>query len=81
MYADPPALTHDQHAVTARAACQRIGLADCIHYAPRWRERADALYAYANSTGLPWWRGDGGIGLLPDGRMAIVGDVVCIVEA
>jgi hypothetical protein len=63
----------------ARAHCRSAGLAGCIHHAPNWRERADALYAYANESGLPWLPCVV-VGLLPDGRMATVGELVCVFE-
>jgi hypothetical protein len=72
--------TFDEHAVKSRTNCRAWGLADCIHYAPDWQKRADALYAFANSTGVPWWDGDGAVGLLEDGRMALVNGIVGIVE-
>jgi hypothetical protein len=82
---DPVALTYDQHAQLARATARSHGLADCIHYAPDWCRRANALYAYANEVvyrvqGAAWWEGDGTIGILPDGRMVVVGALVFIVE-
>ena len=62
-------LTFDQHAAWARSNVRAEGFHDCIHYAPNWRGRADALYREANALGLiP----SGGPGLLPDGRMAIL---------
>lgn len=71
-------LTFEQHANQARASCRRYGLADCIHYAPDWQRRADALCAVANAAyaeapdqNARWWK-DSTIGLLPDGRMALV---------
>jgi hypothetical protein len=62
-------LTFEQHATQARALVRAEGFHDCIHYAPNWRGRADALYAEANALGfVPY----GGPGLLSDGRMAIL---------
>lgn len=68
-------LTYEQHAAKARAAARAAGAADCIHYAPNWSQRADALYAIANASGLPWWaNGGGGPCLIEDGRMVLVCD-------
>jgi hypothetical protein len=68
-------LTYEQHAAQARASARAIGLHDCIHYAPNWSKRADALYAIANESGLAWWENKGGNPyLLPDGRMVVVSD-------
>lgn len=85
----PRELTHDEHAVVAREQVRRRGLADCIHYAPDWQRRSDALTAAANAIdsdqrqrdpeGVPWWRGCV-VGLLPDGRMVVTGDIVSVVE-
>lgn len=65
-------MTYDQHATQARQHARTYGLVDGIHYADNWRRRIDALYAEINATGLSWWI-DSAIGMLPDGRMAIVG--------
>ena len=64
-------LTFDQHATQARALSRAEGFADCIHYAPNWRGRVDALYAEANALGFV----PGNPGLLSDGRMAILAGV------
>jgi hypothetical protein len=72
-------LTFEQHANMSRERCRARGLADCIHYAPDWQRRADALFASANATGAPWWDG-AVVGLLHDGRMAVVGVTVGVAE-
>lgn len=64
----------------ARHAVRKLGLADCIHFAPDWRPRADALYEECNSLGLRHWEGDSAIGLLADGRMAYVWGACGIAE-
>jgi hypothetical protein len=77
-------LTYEQHAAQARARLAPLGL-DCIHYAPNWSTRADALYALANASGVSWWRTldgrpDGNPGILPDGRMVVASEIVWFVE-
>lgn len=73
-------MSFEEHAAKSRANCKAWGLADCIHYAPDWQGRADRLYKYANSTGVQWWDGPGTVGLLHDGRMALISNIVCIFE-
>jgi hypothetical protein len=68
-----------QHAAKSRARARARGLADCIHYAPNACMRADALYAAANASVLPWWNG-ALVGLLSDGRMVLTSDVVSFFE-
>ena len=63
-------MTTEQHAARARAAAKAVGCADCIHYAPNWQRRADALYAAANEAGIS----AGSPYLLADGRMVVVCD-------
>jgi hypothetical protein len=59
-------MTYAEHAAFARRHATERGLADCIHYAPNWDRRADALYAIVNAVGhVPGMT----LGLLPDGRM------------
>lgn len=67
-------MTYAEHAARARACARAAGMVDCIHYAPDWRSRVDALYEALNATGAPWWdsRHDCVIGILADGRMAVV---------
>ena len=73
--------SYAESASNARRLCRDRGLADCIHYAPNWRGRADSLYRTANASGLPWWRDHGaGPGLLADGRMVLDSDVACWFE-
>lgn len=74
-------MTVAEHAARARRLCVARGLAAEIHYAPRATARADALYRIADATGLKWWRGgDELVGLLADGRMALVTEVVSVFE-
>lgn len=69
------------HAAQARQRCRSAGLADCIHYAENAARRADALYALANASGLPWYDyRESGPGLLTDGRMALISPVACWFE-
>lgn len=58
-------MTFEQHAAQSRQSAKRHGLADCIHYAPEWQPRIDALYREANASGLRWWEGVGCIGHAP----------------
>jgi hypothetical protein len=59
------------HANYSRQRAQSFGLADCIHFAPQWQRRLDALYRELHAmAGQVWWLG--AIGLLSDGRIAIV---------
>lgn len=69
-------LSFEAHAASARAACRADGMSDCIHYAPEWRGRADALYARLNELGdIPE-----SVGLLADGRMVAVGRTCGVFE-
>ena len=63
-------LTVEQHASKARIAARAAGCADCIHYAPNWARRADALYDAAKAEGVI----PGSPFLLADGRMVVVCD-------
>lgn len=65
------------HAAQARARVRAIGLADCIHYAPDWQPRVDALYDRLAATGD--WPIEGP-GLLADGRMVVIGNVISVFE-
>lgn len=68
-------------AARARELCRARGLADCIHYAPDWAPRANALYKIANDSGVDWWRDEhAGPGLLADGRMVLDSDAACWFE-
>lgn len=72
-------IPYDQHARQARSNAREHGLADCIHYAPNWQTRIDALYAEANALGLDWHR-SAVVGALADGRLAIVWEAGGIAE-
>jgi hypothetical protein len=58
---------------------EAAGLVRCIHGAPGWQERADALYEVANLSGQLWLSG-AAIGLLPNGRMVLVTRNFCVGE-
>lgn len=78
-------MTHAQHAEQARTRVRALGAADCIHYAPNWSARADALYDQANllwtEQGLEWLKNGGGSpALLADGRMVVICEDVWLVE-
>lgn len=80
-----PMMSYDAHAMQARFKARSLGLHDCIHYAPEWRSRADALYTIANEAydqhGVCWFKNGGGSPfLLEDGRMVIVCDGIWFVE-
>ncbi len=62
-------LTYAQHASIARGLAKAAGLADCIHYAPSWGRRVDALYDVLHGLKVV----PRNVGLLPDGRMVVVG--------
>lgn len=55
--------TYESHAAKARASARALGACDCIHFAPSWRARVDALYVVANAwidtlsgrSPWPWW--------------------------
>ncbi len=69
------------HAAIARRSAKAMGCADCIHFAPDWSRRADALYAIANASGIEWWANGGGNPyLLDDGRMVVVSPLAWFVE-
>lgn len=62
--------TYAEHAERARRGVRAVGLADCVHYAPDYAARVDALARVRDASGLgEWstWR----VGLLADGRMVI----------
>lgn len=61
----------EERVAEARTLVRARGFADCIAFAPRWQARANALYAELNESGIDWTDGSC-IGLLADGRMAIV---------
>lgn len=74
-------LTYEQHAAQARSWARLLGLHDCVHYAPNYAARADALYALANASGLRWWESkDASPYLLSDGRMVVVSDLAWFAE-
>ena len=72
-------ISYADHAARARAAAIRFGFSDCIHYAPNWQTRIDALYAEANALRLDWHRNPV-VGALADGRLAIMWEMGGIAE-
>lgn len=79
--------TFAEHAARARSNARAYGAADCIHYAPNWAARADALYATANE----WCAGEGAgtvdwravsmsPALIADGRMVVIFSTVWFFE-
>lgn len=79
-------MTYEAHAAQARARARAWGAHDCIHYAPGWHRRSNALYEAASevyeTTGLRWWEGEPGgqPWLIEDGRMVVACETVWFVE-
>lgn len=80
-------LTFAQHADQARRSVRAQGAADCIHYAPSWGARADALYEVMKA-----WQSEemaagltidkaGSPALIADGRMVVMCERVWFFES